>query len=207
MRRFLCRQLSIEDFSEVHALEQEIVEGIANNERENIYQPFDEKGLGKALATGWAVGLYDVAQTGDPCVVSKGEFSPNPSGLAAFLYVIPYPELHHNVLADVAAEVGLCLRDLDPTDGEADLAEISNVMIADCILVGKAYRGFGLQRALFYLAECMAEQRGILRLCGTASPKNPHSIRNFEAAGYRCVAVKPKYRSERCFFVKDVEVG
>ena len=121
--------------------------------------------------------------------------------MAAFLYVIPRPEICHNVLTDVASELGLqTVRE----DGSTEFSEeVHDVMIADCILVGKAYRGYGLQQALFYLADCMAAEEGISRLCGTASPKNAHSIRNFEAAGYRCVAVKPKYRSERCFFVRE----
>lgn len=179
----LCRKLTETDYEEVRAFELEIAAGIPGNDVENIYQAFDEPGLHRALGTGWAVGLYDHGR------------------LAAFLYVIPHPRPDHNVLLDVWEELieqsteSILRSAMDPDD----------VMIADCILVRQAYRGFGLQRALFYLADCMARQEGISRLCGTASPKNAHSIRNFEAAGYRCVAVKPKYRSERCFFVKEVE--
>lgn len=178
-----CRVLTEADFDQVRGFELDIMEGIPNNDTENIYQPFDESGLFNALGTGWAVGLFDREEA-----------------LAAFLYVIPHPPIHHNVLTNVASELGLqTVRE----DGSTEFSEeVHDVMIADCILVGKAYRGYGLQQALFYLADCMAAEEGISRLCGTASPKNAHSIRNFEAAGYRCVAVKPKYRSERCFFVK-----
>ena len=179
-----CRVLTEADFDQVRDFELTIMDGIPNNDTENIYQPFDEPGLRNALGTGWAVGLLD-----------------REGAVAAFLYVIPHPEICHNVLTDVAPELGL---QLVREDGTTEyLEEVHDVMIADCILVGKAYRGYGLQQALFYLADCMAAEEGISRLCGTASPKNAHSIRNFEAAGYRCVAVKPKYRSERCFFVRE----
>ncbi|MBR6528364.1 MAG: class I SAM-dependent methyltransferase [Lachnospiraceae bacterium] len=180
-----CRVLTEADLDQVRGFELDIMDGIPNNDTENIYQPFDEPGLFNALGTGWAVGLFD----------REGAF-------AAFLYVIPRPEICHNVLTDVASELGLQkLRE----DGVTEYSqEVHDVMIADCILVGKAYRGYGLQQALFYLADCMAAEEGISRLCGTASPKNAHSIRNFEGAGYQCVAVKPKYRSERCFFVREL---
>ena len=198
-----CRRLSEADYAEVRDFEWNIMTGIPNNEAENIYQPFDESGLRNALATGWAVGLYDGPQDRVEASV-----------LAAFLYVIPRPQPDHNVLMDVLEEVGLTSVDVKgrtgaPMDQKGitvanPMIDPSDVMITDCILVGQEYRGYGLQRALFYLADCMAEREGISRLCGTASPKNAHSIRNFEAAGYRCVAVKPKYRSVRCFFVKEL---
>ncbi len=211
-----CRLLTEEDYDQVRAFELAIMDGIPNNDTENIYQPFDESGLRKALGTGWAVGLYAAPDSDkEVCVVGSCE-QVRESGdevggksigqrigmLAAFLYVIPRPEFHHNVLADVALELGLQkVRE----DGTVEYSEeVHDVMIADCILVGRKYRGYGLQRALFYLADRMAAQEGVSRLCGTASPKNAHSIRNFEAAGYQCVAVKPKYQSERCFFVKDI---
>lgn len=182
-----CRLLNQDDYEQVRSFELDIMAGIPNNDAENIYQPFDEEGLYSALGTGWAVGLF-AADT----------------SLAAFLYVIPHPPLHHNVLTDVAGELGLQRVNEDGIVVWAE--EVHDVMIADCILVGREYRGYGLQQALFYLADCMAAVEGISRLCGTASPKNRHSICNFEAAGYRCVAVKPKYRSERCFFVRELPV-
>jgi len=196
-----CRLLTEADYEQVRAFELTIMDGIPNNDTENIYQPFDEEGLRKAMGTGWAVGLFDERD-------AKQEV------LAAFLYVIPHPEIHHNVLTDVAQELGLASARNCGGNGDGGLTdeiefspEVHDVMIADCILVGREYRGYGLQRALFMLADCMAAEEGISRLCGTASPKNTHSIRNFEAAGYRCVAVKPKYRSERCFFVKEVKLA
>lgn len=181
----VCRQLMETDYDQVRSFELTIMNGIPNNDTENIYQPFDEPGLRKALDTGWAVGLFAME-----------------GALAAFLYVIPHPELHHNVLTDVAQELGFQSVGEDGTTKFSE--EVNDVMITDCILVGKEYRGYGLQQALFYLADCMAVVEKISRLCGTASPKNAHSIHNFEAAGYSCVAVKPKYRSERCFFVRKI---
>ncbi len=206
----VCRQLTGKDYEQVHDFEQKIMDGILNNDVENIYQPFDEPGLRKALDTGWAMGLYHVgtdaaiveAANDNGSELQEAALRQCTESLAAFLYVIPHPEINYNVLTDVAQELGL--RQIRE-DGTVEFSqEVHDVMIADCILVGKEYRGYGLQRALFYLADCMAAEEGISRLCGTASPKNGHSIRNFESAGYRCVAVKPKYRSERCFFVKKV---
>ena len=52
-----CRLLSEADYDQVRAFELAIMDGIPNNDIENIYQPFDEPGLRKALGTGWAVGL------------------------------------------------------------------------------------------------------------------------------------------------------
>ena len=170
------RQLTEADFAPIRKLELEIMAGIPNNDTENIYQSFEEDSLRHALGTGFAFAMY------------QGERP------AAFVYMIPRPVLEHNVLTDVAQEVGLAKG--DETIGE--------VMIADCIIVDREFRGFGLQRLLFGLMDAMAQAEGLHRLCGTASPKNAYSIRNFEASGYGCVAVKPKYRSERCFFVKEL---
>ncbi len=206
-----CRLLTEADYKQVRAFELAIMDGIPNNDTENIYQPFDEAGLQKALKTGWAVGVFD---TKDDKREDDKDINQDANGgvLAAFLYVIPHPELHHNALTDVAQELGLTSMRTWSENGEEGRTdevefspEVHDVMIADCILVGREYRGYGLQRALFTLADCMAAEEGISRLCGTASPKNAHSIRNFEAAGYRCVAVKPKYRSERCFFVRELK--
>ena len=170
------RQLTTEDFGPIRKLELEIMAGIPNNDTENIYQSFEEDSLRYALGTGWAFAMY------------QGDVP------AAFVYMIPRPPLEHNMLTDVAQEVGL-------VKGNESIHE---VMIADCIIVDKRFRGYGLQRLLFGLMDAMARAEGLHRLCGTASPKNAYSIRNFEASGYRCVAIKPKYRSERCFFVKEL---
>ena len=190
------RQLTAEDFDPIRRLELEIVAGIPNNDTENIYQSFEEDSLRYALGTGYAFAMY---QGGMP---------------AAFVYMIPRPPLEHNVLTDVAQEVGLVKWNEKDVDGQAEMMDqgntweydpaIHDVMIADCIIVDKRFRGYGLQRLLFGLMDAMAQAEGLHRLCGTASPKNAYSIRNFEASGYRCVAVKPKYRSERCFFVKEL---
>lgn len=89
-----------------------------------------------------------------------------------------------------------------------DLPEYANtaaslIMVVDCILVHEDYRGLGLQRAFLRLADFIAKKQGISVIGAVVSQDNTHSESNLIKGGYRLVINRPKYHSNRDFFVKE----
>ena len=54
----------------------------------------------------------------------------------------------------------------------------------DAVVVDPEYRGLGLQRILLDEADKEAARRGVRAIAATVSPKNAHSIANFESVGF-----------------------
>ena len=109
--------------------------------------------------------------------------------LVAFILFIPHPLPEQNLFLDLTV----------PVPGGQE-----NVIIVDCILVGKEYRGYGIQQFLFRIAEFWAISHEIPMLAGVASPKNLHSNANFQKSDYQLVATKPKYHSVRNYYLRKL---
>lgn len=109
--------------------------------------------------------------------------------LIALLSLIASPKPSQNVLRDL------------PEYAATDAAQI---MIVDCVLVLEEYRGLGLQRAFLRLADFIAKKQGITLIGAVVSQENTHSESNLIKSGYRLVMNRPKYHSNRDFFVKEI---
>lgn len=73
--------------------------------------------------------------------------------LIALLTIIPNPQKKQNIMTDIP---------------EYSSVDSTDLLVVDCILVLEKYRGFGLQRAFFRLAEFIAEKCGISKICCTS---------------------------------------
>lgn len=60
--------------------------------------------------------------------------------------------------------------------------------VAESFVVMPAYRGNGLQAAMFQRMEEVALERGITTLIGTVHPENVYSCHNFDVCGYETKA-------------------
>lgn len=69
-------------------------------------------------------------------------------------------------------------------------------------IVGKAYRGNGLQYRLEQVLEEYAVAAGVQLLCTTVSPKNPYSIHNVLRLGYTFDHTLVKYGFTRNLYYK-----
>ena len=73
------------------------------------------------------------------------------------------------------------------------------------VMVAPDYRRRGIHSALLDAFERHARSLGGAALYCTISPKNIPSVRSFEKAGYRCVAVQPAYAGwERGYYRKGL---
>lgn len=73
------------------------------------------------------------------------------------------------------------------------------------VMVKKAYRGNGFQRALMWILEKYAYTNGFTHLCTAVSEKNIYSLHNVKEAGYEYDHNAVKYGGlSRCVFVKDI---
>ena len=90
---------------------------------------------------------------------------------------------------------------------DADLAPSQLPMVGhvESVAVLPGYRGLGLQRQLVKEAEAAMRGRGLRWSMATVSPQNPHSLKNFTAAGYKVVCQKEKYGGYmRCILIKTL---
>ncbi len=72
-------------------------------------------------------------------------------------------------------------------------AELQRVINMKLIIVSPDYRGNGLQKKLMTALENLAKEKGKEFICGTVSPDNSYSCRNFIALGYEQKGTKIKY--------------
>lgn len=109
--------------------------------------------------------------------------------LVALLSLITSPKPSQNILKDL------------PEYAETNAAQI---MVVDCVLVHEEYRGLGLQRAFLRLADFIAKKQSITLIGAVVSQDNIHSESNLIKCGYRLLINRPKYHSNRDFFVKEL---
>ena len=80
----------------------------------------------------------------------------------------------------------------------------------DSVQVHPRYRGFGLQKVFLDLAEELVGKTAASSIVATVSPKNPHSLKNFEKYKYYRHQTKnpySKYGAKRILVRKDVKTG
>ncbi len=107
--------------------------------------------------------------------------------LAGFAVLTPW---HVRGDACYAAKAG------QPTENTYDFQDV---------MVAPDYRRRGIHSALLDAFERHARSLGGVALYCTISPKNIPSVRSFEKAGYRCVAVQPAYAGwERGYYRKGL---
>lgn len=106
------------------------------------------------------------------------------------LNLILKPTASQDLLRDV--------RDLVP-------ARITSAGVVDCTYVTSCRRGFGLQRRMIEVSVSLAKHHGLQALLATVSPNNVHSARNFIMGGFHMVGTRPKYHSQRDFYLKEIE--
>lgn len=86
--------------------------------------------------------------------------------------------------------------------GKKELEQVAHMEIA---MVGKEYRGKGLQKKLMALAEEELKESGYHWLMGTAHPENIYSVNNFQKLGYEIVTEDLKYGGlPRYIFCKKI---
>ena len=66
--------------------------------------------------------------------------------------------------------------------------DYENMGVAESFVVMPAYRGNGLQAAMFERMQEIALERGITTLIGTVHPENVYSCNNFDVSGYDTIA-------------------
>lgn len=92
---------------------------------------------------------------------------------------------------------------LDLDFSEEELIKTINMKL---IIVLPEYRGNGLQKKLMTLLEEIAKKRNKRFICGTVSPKNKYSCKNFELLNYVLKTTKIKYDGlERNIYCKEIE--
>lgn len=110
--------------------------------------------------------------------------------LVGMVSVIPNPIPDQNLLLDLE---------------NITVNQYTKVAIIDCVMVHENYRGYGIQQTLLYLSEFIARKRGVQLLCAVVSPENYYSAKNFIKCGYSMIATKPKYHSERNYYIYKLE--
>ena len=80
--------------------------------------------------------------------------------------------------------------------------DIERTAVIDTTFVAPECRGFGLQRHMIQTACELAREGGASAIMATVSPANTASARNFERAGFEKIATRPKYTSERAYYLK-----
>ncbi len=96
--------------------------------------------------------------------------------------------------------------------GEEDLSidlvchEVNTSANFKLVMVKKAYRGNGFQKALMWILEKYAYSCNFTHLCTTVSEKNIFSLHNVKELGYEYDHNAVKYGGlPRCVFVKDIK--
>lgn len=102
---------------------------------------------------------------------------------------------------------------VDPIPPETDLRSnlqkhsVDKAMDLKLCIVKAEYRGYGLQRALIWLLEKLACQRGFTHYCTSVSPNNPYSLNNVLAMGYEYDHQEELYGGLlRNVYVKELKV-
>ena len=102
---------------------------------------------------------------------------------------------------------------VDPIPPETDLRSnlqnhsVDKAMDLKLSIVKEEYRGNGLQRALIWLLEKLACQRGFTHYCTSVSPNNPYSYNNVLAMGYEYDHQEELYGGLlRNVYVKELKV-
>lgn len=91
---------------------------------------------------------------------------------------------------------------LDLELNEEELNEAINMKL---IIVLPKYRGNGLQKKLMSRLEEIAKKKEKRFICGTVSPKNKYSCKNFESLNYILKTTKVKYDGlERNIYCKEI---
>ena len=85
-------------------------------------------------------------------------------------------------------------------------ADISNMGVAESVVVMPKYRGNHLQAKMFKRMEEIAKDRGITSLIGTVHPENIYSCNNFDIAGYNTVTLFEAHGGPRLFKYKEVPI-
>ncbi len=90
-------------------------------------------------------------------------------------------------------------------DIEIETSQLDYVANMKLIIVSPEYRGNGLQRLLMCKIEEYAKSKGKKILCGTVSPDNVYSCKNFELMGYKYHSTKIKYSNlTRNIYFKEI---
>ncbi len=79
---------------------------------------------------------------------------------------------------------------------------LDDVVHMESVVVSPEFRGMGMQRALIHEAVGRSREDGYTLATATVSPRNPPSLRNFEAEGFTIHGTYPKYGSVRHILVK-----
>ena len=102
---------------------------------------------------------------------------------------------------------------VDPIPPETDLRSnlqkhsVDKAMDLKLCIVKEEYRGNGLQRALIWVLEKLAYQRGFTHYCTSVSPNNPYSYNNVLAMGYEYDHQEELYGGLlRNVYVKELKV-
>ena len=102
---------------------------------------------------------------------------------------------------------------VDPIPPETDLRSnlqnhsVDKAMDLKLSIVKEKFRGYGLQRALIWVLEKLACQRGYTHYCTSVSPNNPYSYNNVLAMGYEYDHQEELYGGLlRNVYVKELKV-
>lgn len=82
---------------------------------------------------------------------------------------------------------------------------VDEVLVIDCILVKREYRGYGLQLFFLDIATHYIQKNNIKHICAVVSPHNYHSSYNMEKYGYCKIATLPKYHSIRDYYLLNLD--
>lgn len=156
------------------SLQAEVVDGISENERLNIFESLTEAEMEYSLKKDKCFGFFS-----DGVLVGQ-------------LNVILNPTPEQDVLHDV--------RDVVPQ-------KLSRIGLIDCVLVAERCRGFGLQRCMLLIARFLGRRFRLQALMAVVSPHNTNSARNFMLEGYHMIANRPKYHSNRDYYLIELPVS
>ena len=97
----------------------------------------------------------------------------------------------------------------EPDDNENLMLDLGSELrekkaaVLDLVIVDQTIRGYGTQKTLLYVAECIAANQKKDGIIAVTSPRNTYSIKNFISQGYRIIATLPKYKSTRHYLWKS----
>ncbi|MFO7970090.1 MAG: GNAT family N-acetyltransferase [Bacillota bacterium] len=85
-----------------------------------------------------------------------------------------------------------------------EIKELDKVIHMESLGVHPDYRGKGLQKKMIRYAEKLLEEGKYKYLTCTVSPKNTHSLKNFQALGYEIELKAKKYDGYQRYILKKI---
>ena len=113
----------------------------------------------------------------------------------------------YNENDELTAQMNIIINPDESEDLSLDLDEKyqnKDICIIDYIVVNEKMWGYSIQKAFLFLADCIAKNHNKKGICAVISPHNTYSIKNFLSKGYSIIATKPKYKSTRHYFWKNL---